>query len=206
VVSATASVITIGDAKARFCSPQQSWQRFTGQTWEQQRGWNWQFAIHPEDRASLWRQWQVDAPAGRVVEGEVRLWHAPEAAYRSMQLRAVPIKGEDGKVLEWVGAFIDIEDHVRSEQIHRRLVSILETTTDLVGTAEPGGRVLYLNRAARKMIGLNESADVTGTQIRDYHPSWVFPVIEEAIRVAQAEGVWRGETALRSATGKEIPV
>jgi len=95
----------------------------------------------------------------------------------------------------------------QSEAQLRRLVAILEQTTDFVGTADTNARATYLNRAGRKMVGISESADITGTTIADFHPPWAARVVTEvAIPQAIARGLWRGETALLGGDGTEVRV
>jgi PAS domain S-box-containing protein len=87
------------------------------------------------------------------------------------------------------------------------LVAILEQTTDFVGTADTNARATYLNRAGRRIIGVSEDADVSGTMLADCHPAWAARIVTEVgIPQAIEHGVWRGETALRSSTGKDIRV
>ena len=95
----------------------------------------------------------------------------------------------------------------QSEAQLRRLVAILEQTTDFVGTADTQTRTTYLNRAGRQMIGIGEETDVTGTMIADFHPPWAAKIVAETgIPQAIEHGVWRGETAFRGPEGKEIRV
>lgn len=95
----------------------------------------------------------------------------------------------------------------QSEAQLRRLVAILEQTTDFVGTADTSARATYINRAGRKMIGISDTADITGTTIADFHPPWAARIVTEvALPAAMAHGVWRGETALLGADGTQIRV
>ncbi len=87
-----------------------------------------------------------------------------------------------------------------------RLIAILEATPDLVGMADPNGRILYLNAAGRRLTGLEQSS-LRGHLIKDIHPAWAMDVIrEQGIPAAIRDGVWSGETALLDASGAEIPV
>lgn len=88
-----------------------------------------------------------------------------------------------------------------------RLSAILEMTTDFVGTADTEGRLLYYNRAARKMMGIGEDEDISNIRIPDHHPDWANKIVlGEGIPAAIREGAWRGETALLSRDGREIQV
>jgi PAS domain S-box-containing protein len=88
-----------------------------------------------------------------------------------------------------------------------RLVAILEATTDFVAMTDAKGAVLYVNRAGRRLVGLAETENISGTHIADFHPPWAARVImHDAIPRSINESVWRGETALLNYDGHEIPV
>ncbi|MBZ0097120.1 MAG: EAL domain-containing protein [Sulfuricella sp.] len=87
------------------------------------------------------------------------------------------------------------------------LAAILEATTDLVGTASPEGRCLYLNRAGRKMLGFAEDEDIGRCTIADFYPPEIADqILHSALPAAAQSGSWTGESMLRSRTGAEIPV
>ena len=58
-----------------------------------------------------------------------------------------------------LGLARDITDRRQSEQELLRFKEILESTTDWVGMADCQQRVIYLNRAAREMLGVGPHAD-----------------------------------------------
>lgn len=93
------------------------------------------------------------------------------------------------------------------ERVRDRLIAILEATTDFVAIADADGNVLHFNQAARRMLGIGEDENISGIRISDTHPPWANEIIQrEAIPTAIRDGVWRGETALLSRDGREIPV
>lgn len=93
-----------------------------------------------------------------------------------------------------------------AEQERDRLVSILEATTDLVSMADPGGNVLYVNRAGRAMAGFG-NRPLADLRIPDFHPAWATEtIVRQGIPAAIREGSWSGETALLGPGGREIPV
>jgi len=93
-----------------------------------------------------------------------------------------------------------------AEEERARLVEILEATSDCVSMSDPAGRVIYLNAAGRKLIGLAESAGAGG-QMSEIHPPWAQELIEREGRPAAARaGSWHAETAIKGADGTEIPV
>ncbi len=102
-----------------------------------------------------------------------------------------------------IGQFIERR---QAEDTQRRLVAILEATTDFVATADRQGRTLYINRAGRNLLGIRANEDVTTTTLADYHPEWASRLImAEGLPAATRDGVWSGETVLLR-DGREIPV
>lgn len=105
-----------------------------------------------------------------------------------------------------IGAALDRRD---GEERWRRMVAILESTTDFVGYVDIASGEQYINRAGRRMIGLDEGAPLTGDleNAPRFMPDWARKLIREvALPIAARDGVWHGETALLTADGREIPV
>jgi PAS domain S-box-containing protein len=100
----------------------------------------------------------------------------------------------------------DITAQKQAEEGRARLAAILEATSDLVSTADLNGRMLYLNHAGRKMLGIGVEEDIASLAIRDLHPEWAWDLIREGSRDAAIHNkVWSGETVFRSRSGQEIP-
>ncbi len=98
-------------------------------------------------------------------------------------------------------------ERARSEHDWARHMAIHEATPDLVGISDPEGRLLYVNRGGRKVLGVEESADITGYTIRDFHPPLEADLIaDQKIPIALNEGFWSGETELLSLDGRISPV
>jgi diguanylate cyclase (GGDEF)-like protein/PAS domain S-box-containing protein len=84
-----------------------------------------------------------------------------------------------------------------------RFAELADETTDFVGLADASGTVQYLNRGGRRMLGIGEDEDLSGTSIPDY--SWPGDDGRERLATVLREGVWRGETLLRHRDGRPIP-
>ncbi|HLD47363.1 MAG TPA: PAS domain S-box protein, partial [Desulfobaccales bacterium] len=115
-------------------------------------------------------------------------------------------RDKDGKPVAILEINRDITAQKQAEAGRARLAAILEATSDLVGTADRGGRVLYINRAGRKMVDIGEDEDVSRLTVNDLQPEWVDRFIREHDD-AETEGpqVWNGETTFRTRRGREIP-
>jgi PAS domain S-box-containing protein len=94
----------------------QRWYDYTGISPEAARGWGWQKAIHPDDLEKLTDTWLAHLASGQPGEVEGRLRRF-DGEYRWFLNRFVPLRDETGKIVEWYGTDIDIEDRKRAETL-----------------------------------------------------------------------------------------
>ena len=88
-----------------------------------------------------------------------------------------------------------------------RLASVLEATTDFVGTADRDGQIVYLNLAGRRMLGLEAQEDLSRITIADIHPDGEPDlVLKERLSHAAQNGAWEGEAIFLGLDGRKIPV
>jgi PAS domain S-box-containing protein len=101
----------------------------------------------------------------------------------------------------------EISERKRAEAAQARLTAILETTPDIVVSANPAGTPFYLNRAGREILGVTAGTDMFMVNTLDFHPEWAREIIsKEGLPAAIEHGSWAGETAIRTPEGKEIHV
>lgn len=93
------------------------------------------------------------------------------------------------------------------ERDRARLAAVLEATPDLVAIADPDGRLRFINRAGRDLLGLGQ-AELDGRCLRDLFSEHVAAhLVGEAFPAACRDGYWFGEVALPAADGSgEIPL
>ena len=83
-----------------------------------------------------------------------------------------------------------------------RLRTIIDSAPDLIASADPEGRLLYMNSGGRRMLGLEEGFDVTTTRIPDYHdPATAARILHEVLPVCIEKGYWEGENPFRCRDG-----
>lgn len=111
LVSATAAIVWGMPGSGQFHEEQPGWSAFTGQLFDSMKGLGWLEAVHPEDRDKTVTSWDQAIASGGVFEAEHRLRRA-DGQFRHMSMRAVPIKGPDDTVVEWVGTHTDIHDRI----------------------------------------------------------------------------------------------
>src|SRR6185436_17776427 len=105
-------------ASGEFESEQLGWSAFTGQDYDQLKGWGWLDAVHPDDRPNTARVWSAAVASRSLYQVEHRL-QRHDGIYRHMMVRAVPILDESGAIGEWVGIHTDIDELKRAEAAQR---------------------------------------------------------------------------------------
>jgi len=97
-----------------------------------------------------------------------------------------------------------LDPGVRAE-IAAQLLDFAEQTADFVGVTDPWGRILYLNPAARKRLGVaDDAADLT---TGDVFPVEAFALYYDVIRPQLLRtGAWRGEIPVKVAGGTAVPM
>ncbi|MFS8117734.1 MAG: PAS domain S-box protein, partial [Microcoleus sp.] len=130
------------------------------------------------------------------VKGNLRTFLSTKNAYRDWE----------GNISGIVSIARDITESKEAEVAKNNLVAILEATPDFVGICDLDGRAVYINKAGRKMVGIDENADISHRQIAEFTAAPDRSTLKEAIATAVSGGVWNGETTFVSASGLEIPV
>ena len=62
----------------------------------------------------------------------------------------------------------DITERKKAEEERKRLSSIIEATSDLVGIADINQRIIFLNKGGRDMTGYGETEDLTTKYISEF--------------------------------------
>ena len=111
------------------------------------------------------------------------------------------VTDDDGSVLYYEGAMVDITQRKRAEETTRRLIRILESTPDFVIIADEMGHILYANQAARDFAGATDDEAVRELRVRD-----VLATEEKGTlaKIMQSD-IWTGILSLRSPDGSQVP-
>lgn len=118
-----------------------------------------------------------------------------------------------GGMISWLGSIrlrqrIErLEQERALEEERSRLATVLEATSDLVVFADEQMRILYVNTAGRRLLGLTPSESVHGMRMADLHPpSAAERLVAEWVPTAQRDGTWSGETEVRRTDGGILAV
>lgn len=106
LVDNISAVVWLTNPAGEIFSENQSWTAFTGQSFEEYRGFGWLQAIHPDDRGHTAERWQAAVQHLETYEVEYRL-RRHDGEYRYVVARGAPVLTPDGQVKEWVGNCTD---------------------------------------------------------------------------------------------------
>jgi PAS domain S-box-containing protein len=161
---------------------------------------------HAENKAIFQEVVQTKQPFVAVAKAFEFPDH-PEWGISYWDWSLVPILNESGEVDFLVYSLNDVTEQVHAEEERRRLVEILENTPDFVGIADFYGRLQYLNRSGRALVGVGQDESIGQLRVLQLHPDWVGELIlKEGAPRARQEGSWQMESALLHRDGEEIPV
>ncbi|MDX2035501.1 MAG: chemotaxis protein CheB [Isosphaeraceae bacterium] len=144
------SVVWTTDATGRFVVDHPRWSQWTGQSDEQARGYGWIDALHPDDREGMRETWRLCLRTNVEFDHFARVWSRSHAEFRETEIRGVPVIGEDGKVVEWVGQAVDVHERKRNE---RELRVILDNVQVAVVLEDRQGRLLHVNPYFASLFG-----------------------------------------------------
>jgi PAS domain S-box-containing protein len=117
------------------------------------------------------------------------------------------VKRENGRPVALRSILRDVTAQRKVEEAQARLVATFEATTDFVCVTTRAGRTEYINRAGRRMVGVDAAADPASVDLAElFAPGARRHFTEVALPAALRDGAWEGESTIRAADGREIPV
>lgn len=120
---------------------------------------------------------------------------------------AAPVYDRAGSTSGMTVLIADITEHRNTEAAQAQLTEIIETTTDFVTITDVPGQGFYINRAGRRVLGIDADKDISKLSLADIYSgdTWSF-IDKEVMPAAVRDGGWSGEVTLFSRNGQEIPV
>ncbi|QRK12348.1 PAS domain-containing protein [Archangium violaceum] len=122
LINATSQAVWVTRPEGHVEEDSPSWRAFTGQTFEEYKGFGWLAVVHPEDQERVRRGWQAARALKQPYEVELRVRRA-DGSYAVTLARAVPLLDAKKQVREWIGTSTDVTAQRQAEEASRRLES-----------------------------------------------------------------------------------
>lgn len=202
IVSDTAPVmIWMSDEKNNTTYVNQPWVDFTGVRGEDLDESGWKGVVHPDDLQTGVEQFNQAFYRKQPVNMVYRL-RTRSGAFRWVLDKGIPRTTKDGTFLGYTGSVVDIHEQKLKEDALRYQATILENVSDSIITCGEDSRVITWNRKAEAFYGVSEK-EAIGKYITDLvNVSYLNTTREEAHRVLDEQGTWRGEVAYVNQKGE----
>jgi PAS domain S-box-containing protein len=90
------------------------WYEYTGTTPEQMRGWGWQSVHDPAELPRVLAYWKAALASGQPWEDTFPL-RRQDGAMRWHLSRALPVRDDQGRIVQWFGTNTDITERLQME-------------------------------------------------------------------------------------------
>ncbi|MCC5662339.1 PAS domain-containing sensor histidine kinase [Nostoc sp. XA010] len=94
--------------------------------------------IHPDDFEIASQLWSTALVTGIPYQAEFRLKHSSDNTYRWFLSQAIPIRDEQGQIVQWFGTSTDIEEFRRAQTQREQLLQREQTARE---AAEKANRI-----------------------------------------------------------------
>jgi len=175
----------------------------------------WARAIHPDDLARARAAWARAIVAGAAYEIELRLRRA-DAVYRHFLVRAVPVRGENGATVRWVGTNTDVQEQKNALDKLAYLNFSLEIevanrgadrdrmwqlSTDIMLVADFGGMIISVNPAWTGILARPEGEALGMDFLQLVHPDDRACTVRQFARLDEGVATLRFENRYRHRDG-----
>ncbi|MEA5551406.1 PAS domain S-box protein [Anabaena cylindrica UHCC 0172] len=143
-------------------------------TSEQILNWKWQEWVHPDDLPNSLAAWNISLATGASYEIEFRLLQRSSGTYRWHLGRALPLRNQQGQIINWFGTNTDIHDRVTAEvalrESERRYHTITKVSPVGLFCTNAVGHFHYANDRWCEIAGKVPDEIVGITWVSAIHP------------------------------------
>jgi two-component system cell cycle sensor histidine kinase/response regulator CckA len=163
--------------------------------------------VHPDDRARVEETVRRAIEHGGEYDVEHRIVHK-DGAVRWVHGSGRAFRDGQGRVIRLAGSVFDVTERRSAEEERRLYALIVERATDFIGLCTTDGRIIYINDAGLRMVGLRDLEEARTKRVRDLlPPEGIARSLEAELTAVLENGLWEGEGQLvHLPTGKRIDV
>ncbi|MEC5218931.1 diguanylate cyclase (GGDEF)-like protein/PAS domain S-box-containing protein [Actimicrobium sp. GrIS 1.19] len=188
------------DVKGACVYTNAKWQAIYGLSEAQSLGTGWTAAVHPEDKAAVFAEWQACADSGQPFAMDFRLGQTG-GSLRVIHSTARQTVDEHGVCTGYVGTVDDITEKSEVKYINESMLSMIKTHR-IVSFTDLSGAITEVNDAfcdisgysRDELMGKNHSVINSGT-----HPAAFFTALWRSLKRGES---WQGEICNRAKDGQ----
>jgi PAS domain S-box-containing protein len=187
------------DGYCDFLSRQ--WVEYTGRSADEQLGYGWAEALHPDDKDRVRDEWAKATSRGDRFDIEFRIRRS-DGMYRWFKTRALPLRAASGQIVKWFGSNTDFDDYKRalenSEQAEERFRLVVEAAPNAMLATDRERRITLINRKGEELFGYQRE------ELIDQPVELLVPEEHRDIHPAHVEGFLRAPSARPMGVGREL--
>jgi formate hydrogenlyase transcriptional activator len=105
---------------------------YFGMTLDELKGWTTSDIVHRDDLSRVLATWRRSIETGHPYDSEYRIRRA-DGVYRWFHVRALPLRGTEGRIIRWYALHADIDKRKQAED---RLQLLLDVTNQVVSNLQ----------------------------------------------------------------------
>src|SRR3984885_4394856 len=180
---------------------------YFGVPFEEFLNWGWMRIIQPDDQEETGKLFARALETGGLFD-VINRWRRADGEYRWHHTMGEPLRDADGKIIQWYGLSVDIDDRKRAEETvqrrERELRTLIDVMPAIVGVSLPDGTVEFLSQSWLDYFGQTTEEAMGGGWAGVIHPDDIDRVVAnrkaglasgdlvvQELRCHGADGVYR---------------
>jgi PAS domain S-box-containing protein len=161
----------------------------------------------PTDIAHLYRQHYIEC----VISGKNIFFEehfSIDGTETWWLLNVTPLVDSTSCISQLIVTATDITERKQAEKERQMFVSLVENSNDFIGIATLEGKLLFLNEAGLKLVGIDNPEIIPDLNVLDFHfPEDRQDMQQRVIPAVMEDGLWKEEYRFQHfQTGAAIPV
>jgi len=178
---------------------------YTGRRFEDFQRRGWKEPLHPDDALETETAFYRAVQTGTSHHAVQRIRRA-DGEYRWHQSRAEPLRDRQGRIVEWYGLSVEIDDRMKAEEALRsseyNLQKIIETVPGLLWSNGPDGEPTHVNQRMLDYSGMRFEEFKHGGCEAFVHPADYPETAKGFYRAIQTGTPYRSVMRLRRTDGE----
>ncbi|GAB3282197.1 PAS domain-containing protein [Larkinella harenae] len=153
-------------------------------------------------------QTALQPSSGGYYDIEYTIINPVDQRARPVRAKGRAFFDESGVAYRFNGTLQDCTEEIHAREEQQKLMTLVENSVDLMSVLGLDGKNTYINKAGKRLLGVDDDQDVSLIPITDLHTPEQFDFVSsEIIPSVMETGRWSGQFAARNRnTGETIPL